>query len=66
VPAGPRSEIGARRAAVLLTALEHPDVRDRWIGMIRAAASEPEAARMLRGTIGPTLQRYLVGSLDGS
>lgn len=121
VTAAPRSETGARLAAVLLAALEHPDVRDRWVGMIRAAASEPEAARMLREVletrvfaplaealgvedaplratlagsqlvglgmaryivgveplastdartiaraVGPTLQRYLVGSLDGS
>ena len=48
VAAGPRSEVGARIAAFLLAALENPDVRNRWIAMIRAATSEPEAARRLR------------------
>ena len=46
--AAPRSEVGARMASFLLHALEDPDVRNRWIGMIRAATSEPAAARRLR------------------
>jgi AcrR family transcriptional regulator len=48
---GPRSQVGARLAGLLLRALERPDVRDRWIAMIRAAASEPEAARVLRDVL---------------
>jgi AcrR family transcriptional regulator len=49
VATGPRSRVGERMAAFLFGAVENdPDVRNRWIGMIRAAASEPEAASMLR------------------
>jgi AcrR family transcriptional regulator len=48
IAAAPRSEVGARMASFLLAAIENPDVRNRWIAMIRAATSEPEAARRLR------------------
>jgi AcrR family transcriptional regulator len=48
IASAPRTEVGARMTAFLLTALENPDVRNRWIAMIRAASSEPEAARRLR------------------
>lgn len=48
VATGPRSRVGARLAAFLLNAFETPEVRSRWIGMIRAATTEPEAARVLR------------------
>lgn len=48
VAAGPRAGVGARVAAILLGALEDEGVRGRWVAMIRAAASEPEAARVLR------------------
>lgn len=48
IGSAPRSEVGARMATFLLTALENPDVRNRWIAMVRAATSEPEAARRLR------------------
>lgn len=46
--AGPRSEIGRRLADFVLTTLEVPEARRRVLGMIRAAASEPEAATMVR------------------
>jgi AcrR family transcriptional regulator len=46
--AGPRHAIGERVAAFAVGALENPDARDRWIGMIRAATSEPEATRVFR------------------
>lgn len=48
VAAAPRSEVGMRMASFLLAALENADVRGRWIGMIRAATSEPAAASRLR------------------
>ena len=48
IAAAPRSEVGARMASFLLAAMEDPDIRNRWIGIIRAATSEPEAARRLR------------------
>ena len=45
---GDRADIGARLAGVLLGVLEQPSGRQRVIGLVRAAASEPEAARMVR------------------
>ena len=48
IASAPRSEVGARMAAFLLAALDNPDVRNRWIAMVRAATSEPEAAHRLR------------------
>lgn len=39
---------GERLAQVLLAGLENPDVRQRLVGLVRAAASEPEAAAMVR------------------
>jgi AcrR family transcriptional regulator len=48
IAAGPRSEIGQRLAALLLGVFENPELRDRWVAMIRAAASDPEAAKVLR------------------
>jgi AcrR family transcriptional regulator len=52
VVTGPRSGVGERMAGFLFRALEsNPDIRNRWIAMIRAAASEPEAARVLRSVL---------------
>jgi AcrR family transcriptional regulator len=52
VVTGPRSAVGERMADFLFSALErNPDIRNRWIAMIRAAASEPEAARVLRSVL---------------
>jgi AcrR family transcriptional regulator len=45
---GPREEVGERVAAFVLRALEAADTRRRWVAMVRAATSEPEAARLLR------------------
>jgi len=39
-----RAKIGERVARFLLTVLDDPDGRRRITGLIRAAASEPEAA----------------------
>jgi AcrR family transcriptional regulator len=46
--AGDPAEIGDRLAEVLLNILEHPALHERLTGVVRAAASEPEVARMLR------------------
>jgi AcrR family transcriptional regulator len=46
--AGDHDEIGMRVAGFLVSVLEQPAARQRIIGLIRAAASEPEAARMVR------------------
>jgi AcrR family transcriptional regulator len=46
--AGDRRKVGERLARLFMSVLDDPDARNRWIGMIRAAASEPAAAKMLR------------------
>jgi AcrR family transcriptional regulator len=48
---GDRSKIGERVAELILATLEDTDSRQRMTGLIRAAASEPEAARMVRELI---------------
>jgi AcrR family transcriptional regulator len=46
--AGDRAEVGERLAGFIVSVLEDPDARSRITGMVRAAATEPAAARMLR------------------
>jgi AcrR family transcriptional regulator len=48
---GDRATVGDRFAGFLVSILDNPDARGRLTGMVRAAASEPEAARMLRELI---------------
>jgi AcrR family transcriptional regulator len=48
IVSGPRESLGRRMAEFVLGVLENPDARSRWVAMIRAATSEPEAARVLR------------------
>lgn len=45
---GQRETAGERVAQFLLRVLEDPEGRRRMTGLVRAAASEPEAARMVR------------------
>jgi hypothetical protein len=45
---GPRDQVGERVARFALEVLGNPDARARWTGMIRAAASDPDAAGLLR------------------
>lgn len=45
---GDRETFGDRLARFLVGVLENPQARSRLIGLVRAAASEPEAARMVR------------------
>lgn len=45
---GERADIGERLATFLIGVLETPDGRRRVTGLVRAAASEPEAAQMVR------------------
>lgn len=45
---GPRTQVGERVARFALGVLDNPEARERWIGMIRSAASDPEAADILR------------------
>jgi len=46
--AGERETAGERLARFLVSALEDPEVRRRTTGLVRAAASEPQAAEMVR------------------
>jgi AcrR family transcriptional regulator len=57
VLAGSRRSIGQRLARVVLRLLEEPDASRRLTGLVRAASSEPEAARMLR----ELLMREVIG-----
>jgi AcrR family transcriptional regulator len=45
---GPRTEVGERVARFAFEVLGDSDARARWTGMIRAAASDPGAAEILR------------------
>jgi AcrR family transcriptional regulator len=45
---GPREDAGRRLAHLVLAVLESPEGRERVTGLVRSAASEPEAAGMLR------------------
>jgi AcrR family transcriptional regulator len=48
---GDRAAVGERFARFLVSVLEDAEARGRLTGMVRAAASEPAAARMLRELI---------------
>jgi AcrR family transcriptional regulator len=48
VLAGDLEHVGMRLAELLVSVLENPEARARVTGVVRAAASEPEAARMVR------------------
>ncbi len=54
---GPREDAGRRLAHLILGVLESPEGRGRVTGLVRSAASEPEAAAMLR----TLLETRLVG-----
>jgi AcrR family transcriptional regulator len=46
--AGDRRKVGERLARMFMSVLDDVDARNRWTSMLRAAASEPAAAEMLR------------------
>jgi AcrR family transcriptional regulator len=46
--AGEPDSVGERLAALLVDVLDQPELHQRFTGIVRAAASEPEVARMLR------------------
>jgi AcrR family transcriptional regulator len=56
---GPRDQAGRRLAELILGVLESPDGRARVTGLVRSAASEPEAAALLRQLI----ETQLVGPI---
>jgi AcrR family transcriptional regulator len=66
--AGNPDSIGERLAALLVEVLEQPELHQRLTGVVRAAASEPEVARMLREFLtrelfGPAAE--MLGTEDG-
>jgi AcrR family transcriptional regulator len=67
--AGDRETVGERLAALLVNVLEQPELHQRLTGVVRAAASEPELARMLREFLTRELfapAAELLGAEDGS
>jgi AcrR family transcriptional regulator len=60
--AGPRSQVGQRLARFVVGVLEDPPARNVMTGVLRAAASEPEAARMARDRV----SERIVGSISDS
>jgi AcrR family transcriptional regulator len=65
VLAGDRAEIGARFARFVVGVLERPAGRGTLVGLVRAAASEPEAARLVRELISKRVLGPLAASLSG-
>jgi AcrR family transcriptional regulator len=67
--AGDRATVGERLAGLLVNVLEQPELHQRLTGVVRAAASEPEVARMLREFLTGELfapAAELLGSEDGA
>jgi AcrR family transcriptional regulator len=67
--AGERESVGERLAAFLVDVLEQPELHQRLTGVVRAAASEPEVAGMLREFLTRELflpAAELLGTEDGS
>lgn len=60
---GDRSEAGLRLARFAVSLLEDPVARSVLTGIVRAAASEPEAARMVRELVSEQLLGPLARSL---
>lgn len=60
---GQRSETGQRLADFVLATLEVPEARRRLVGMIRAAASEPEAANIVRELVSRELLARMAAEL---
>ena len=62
---GDRSRAGERLARFVLGVLEDPAGRARVTGLVRAAASEPEAAALLRDTVARDLYGPITRALGG-
>jgi AcrR family transcriptional regulator len=61
--AGDREGVGERFASFIVGVLENESARSVVTGMVRAAASEPEAARMLRDLISRRVFAAITASL---
>ena len=62
--AGDRETLGFRLAQFLVTLLESEQGRSRITGLVRAASSEPEAARMVRELVSTRIFKPLTDALD--
>ncbi len=65
---GPREEIGERLVRLMLGFWEDPLIRPRFMGVVRSAATDPEAAAMVRRLLaeGPVLAlAQATGTPDG-
>jgi AcrR family transcriptional regulator len=62
--AGDRDALGLRLASFIVGMLESEEGRSRFTGLVRAAASEPEAARMVRELVSARILAPLVAALD--
>jgi AcrR family transcriptional regulator len=65
---GPRDEIGERLVRLMLGVWEDPAIRPRFMGVVRSAATDPEAAAMVRRLLaeGPVLaMARAIGTPDG-
>jgi AcrR family transcriptional regulator len=54
---GPREQIGRRLAGLVIGAMESPATRALLIGRIRSASSHPDAAALVRETVGRDVAR---------
>ncbi len=59
-----REHLGRRLADFLVTALENPETRRRMTGLVRAAASEPEAASIVRELIAREVFARIIDALE--
>jgi AcrR family transcriptional regulator len=59
----PRSEVGERVLRFILSVMANDDARARWVGLIRAAVTEPEATRAFREILTTRLFRPLAEEL---
>ena len=65
---GPRHEIGVRLVRLMLGSWEDPAIKPRFMGVVRSAATDPEAAAMVRRLLaeGPVLaMARAIGTPDG-
>jgi AcrR family transcriptional regulator len=60
---GPRSQVGERTIRFILSVLADEDARARWIGLLRAAVTEPEATRVFREILTTRIFRPLAEQL---
>lgn len=61
---GDRAEVGLRMARFVLAVLEDQTGRRRLVGLVRAAAAEPEAARMVRDLVTTEILTPIAEQLD--